>query len=78
VLYYMAFVFAGKGIAELQTAGLIGISPVEWAPRLPQLGVYPTVQTMALQGTLLALAVVALIWTQRRPAPAVAAAAARR
>jgi high-affinity iron transporter len=78
VLYYMAFVFAGKGIAELQTAGIIGISPVEWAPRLPQLGVYPTVQTLALQGVLLGLAVIALIWTQRRPAPAVAGAAVRR
>lgn len=69
VLYYMAFVFAGKGIAELQTAGIVGISPVEWAPRLPQLGVYPTVQTLALQGLLLALAIVAVIWTQRRPVP---------
>ncbi len=69
VLYYMAFVFAGKGIAELQAAGVIGVSPVEWAPRLPQFGVYPTVQTLALQGLLLALAVVAIIWTQRRPVP---------
>ena len=67
VLYYMAFVFAGKGIAELQTAGVIGISPVDWAPRVPQLGVYPTVETLALQGVLIALALVALIWTQRRP-----------
>lgn len=69
VLYYMAFVFAGKGIAELQTAGIIPISPVDWAPRLPQFGVYPTMQTLALQGLLLALAVVAIIWTQRRPVP---------
>jgi high-affinity iron transporter len=67
VLYYMAFVFAGKGIAELQTAGVISISPVDWAPRVPQLGVYPTVETLALQGALIALALVALIWTQRRP-----------
>ena len=69
VLYYMAFVFAGKGIAELQAAGVIGVSPVDWAPRLPQFGVYPTVQTLALQGLLLALALVAIIWTQRRPVP---------
>ena len=69
VLYYMAFVFAGKGIAELQAAGVVGINPVDWAPRLPQFGVYPTVQTLALQGILLALAIVAFIWTQRRPVP---------
>lgn len=71
MLYYMAFVFAGKGIAELQTAGLMTISPVAWAPRLPQLGIYPTVESLALQGLLLGLAVVALIVTlRRRPAPA--------
>jgi high-affinity iron transporter len=66
LLYYMAFVFAGKGIAELQAAGVIKISPVEWAPRLPQLGVYPTLQTLALQGLLIALAIVAWMVTHRR------------
>lgn len=69
VLYYMAFVFAGKGIAELQEAGLIGISPVEWAPRVPALGVYPTVESLALQGVLLAAALVAVVWALR-PVPA--------
>jgi len=69
VLYYMAFVFAGKGIAELQEAGLVGISPVEWAPRVPALGVYPTVESLALQGVLLAAAVVAVLWALR-PLPA--------
>ena len=37
-LYYMAFVFAGKGIAELQEGGLIGTTIVPWAPRIPALG----------------------------------------
>jgi len=69
VLYSMAFVFAGKGIAELQEAGLIGISPVEWAPRVPALGIYPTAQSLALQGVLLAAAVVAVVWALR-PVPA--------
>jgi high-affinity iron transporter len=70
VLYYMAFVFAGKGIAELQEAGWIGISPVAWAPRVPALGIYPTVQSLVLQGVLFAAAVVAVVWTVRRPVPA--------
>ena len=65
VLYYMAFVFAGKGIAELQEAGLVGIRPVDWAPRLPALGIYPTVQTLALQGVLLVAALVAVVWALR-------------
>jgi high-affinity iron transporter len=72
MLYYMAFVFAGKGVAELQAAGYVGITPLAWAPRVPQLGIYPTAQTLALQGLLLVLAVIALIVTRRRaaiPAP---------
>jgi high-affinity iron transporter len=65
----MAFVFAGKGIAELQEAGLVGISPVGWAPRVPALGIYPTVESLALQGVLAAAAVVAVVWALR-PVPA--------
>jgi high-affinity iron transporter len=65
LLYYMAFVFAGKGVAELQNAGVIGMKPVEWGPRLPVLGVYPTAQSLAAQGVLLLLALVALLWASR-------------
>ena len=75
MLYYMAFVFAGKGIAELQAAGIVGITPLAWAPRVPQLGVYPTFQTLLVQGLLLLLAAAALIVTRRRaPVPPPAAA----
>jgi len=67
VLYYMAFVFAGKGVAELQGAGVIGISPLDWAPRLPALGIYPTIESLALQGVLLAAAIGGVAWVVRRP-----------
>jgi high-affinity iron transporter len=66
MLYYMAFVFAGKGIAELQGAGLIGITPVSSAPRIPAIGVYPTVETLIVQGILIGLAVLAFVRTRRR------------
>ena len=49
-LYYMAFVFAGKGIAELQEGGLVGTTIVPWAPRLPALGIYPTAESLGAQG----------------------------
>ena len=62
-LYYMAFVFAGKGIAELQEGGLVGTTIVPWAPRVPALGIYPTVESLALQGVLLLLLVAGLVWT---------------
>ena len=62
-LYYMAFVFAGTGIAELQNGGFAPMTPVSWAPRIPALGIHPTVETLAAQGGLIALALVALVWT---------------
>src|SRR5574341_486715 len=69
MLYYLAFVFAGKGIAELQTAGYLPLTALDWAPRLPQLGIYPTLESLLLQGVLLVLAAFALVWsTLRRPA----------
>ena len=61
-LYYMAFVFAGKGIAELQEGDLIGTTILSWAPRVPALGIYPTAESLGAQAVLVALAVVALVW----------------
>ena len=63
LLYYMAFVFAGKGVAELQEAGLVSLTPVAWAPRVPSMGIYPTVESLGLQALLLLLAGLALVWT---------------
>jgi len=62
-LYYMAFVFAGKGIAELQEGGLIGTTVLPWAPRIPALGIYPTAESLALQSLLLVLFMAGLAWT---------------
>ncbi|MEP6573056.1 MAG: FTR1 family protein, partial [Gemmatimonadota bacterium] len=62
-LYYMAFVFAGKGVAELQEGGLVSTTIVQWGPRLPALGVYPTLESLSLQGVLLALFLFGVLWT---------------
>jgi len=62
-LYYMAFVFAGKGVAELQEGRLVPTTIVSWAPRIPTLGIYPTAESLAAQGVLLLLLVAALVWT---------------
>jgi len=65
MLYYMAFVFAGKGIAELQGAQLIPLTVIEGAPRVPVLGIYPTLESLLVQGLLLALALAAAVWALR-------------
>lgn len=67
LLYYMAFVFAGKGIAELQEGRIVGttvIPALQWL-RVPFLGIYPTVQSLALQGVLVLCAIVAVVFMLR-------------
>ena len=62
-LYYMAFVFLGKGIAELQGGGVIPITVVSWAPQIERLGIYRTVESLTAQAILLALLLAAVVWT---------------
>ena len=52
----LAVVLAGKGVAGLQEAGLLSITPFAGAPRSDLLGLYPTLQTLLAQ----ALAVFAI------------------
>lgn len=75
-LYYMAFVFAGRGIAELQEGGLVSTTVLPWAPRIPALGVYPTLESLLAQGLILVAAIVALAWIALRAQPVQAPAAA--
>jgi high-affinity iron transporter len=51
----LAVVLAGKGVAALQEAGLVGVIPVRWSPRVAMLGLYPTVQGLAAQAVTLAI-----------------------
>jgi high-affinity iron transporter len=67
-LYAMAIVFAGRGVAELQEAGLVRLTPLDWAPRIETLGIFPTVESLAAQGVFVGLLVyaIAITWTRRR------------
>lgn len=61
LLFAMAVVFAGKGVFELQNAGLIRVTGLPWlGPGLPLLGVYPNLQVLSVQALLLCGAAVAL------------------
>jgi len=62
-LAYMAFVFAGNGVKELQEGGYIGTTIVPGGPRNEFLGVYPTVETLAVQAAILFAILSALAWT---------------
>lgn len=63
----LAVVLAGKGVAGLQEAGLLSITPLAGAPRSGMLGLYPTVQTLLAQ-SLAAVIVVAGFLVNRRAA----------
>ncbi len=62
LLYALAVIFAGQGIASFQESGVVGATFVNHVPTLPMLGLYPTVQTLIAQGILLILAMAALVW----------------
>ena len=67
----LAVVLAGKGVAGLQEAGLLAITPLAGAPRSDLLGLYPTLQTLLAQ--VVAAAVVVLgFYANRRAALAAA------
>ena len=56
LMFVLALIFAGKGVAALQEAGYIHVSPVNM-PRIDLLGIYPNLQGLLLQVALLLLAV---------------------
>ncbi len=59
----LAVVLAGKGVAALQEAGLVGASSVS-VPSVPLLGIFPTVQTLAAQAAVIA-SIAALLYFGR-------------
>lgn len=62
ILYYMSFTFMGNGIAELQEGGAVSMTPLSWAPNIPFLGMYPTVETFVGQMTLIIVFVFSLAY----------------
>jgi len=69
LLYYLALSFAGNGVLELQAANWVGITPLDWMPRIPWLGLYPSMETVLAQLVLLIPLPVALglwAWQRRR------------
>jgi high-affinity iron transporter len=72
LLYIMAFIFAGTGINQLQAAGWVPATPLNFPPAVPLLGIYPTMETLAAQGLLLCVFIVTSLWMtlERRKAVA--------
>lgn len=86
LLYFMAFVFAGRGIAELQEGAWIGATPVPGVPANDFLGIHQTLESLMAQGLLVAALLAGLGWVfvirpwraRRRTPPGAAARELRR
>ena len=63
----LAVVLAGKGIAGLQEAGILGVVPLANVPRIALLGLFPTTETVLAQAAAI-LVLVAGFWYSGRSA----------
>ena len=72
LLYIMAFIFAGTGINQLQAAGWVPATPLNFPPAVPLLGIYPTMETLAAQGLLVCIFIATSLWMAHERNKAVA------
>ncbi len=61
-LYFLAFILLGKGIKELQEAGVINTTPLEFLPYIDTIGFYPTLETSVPQAILVLAFIFATFW----------------
>jgi high-affinity iron transporter len=63
LLYYMAFVFMGKGIRELQEGNILRITVISGGPHVETMGIYPSMETLTAQGIMVVLLLFAMLKT---------------
>jgi high-affinity iron transporter len=69
----LAVVLTGKGVAAIQEAGTIGVTPVAAAPSIPLLGIAPTAEALGAQLLVLLILIVGFGRNRRRGAVPAAA-----
>lgn len=62
----LTVVLAGKGVAALQEAGIVGIVPLAGVPRLSVMGVFPTLQSVSAQLAAVAALALGFLLNRRR------------
>jgi high-affinity iron transporter len=74
LLYAMAIIFVGQGIASWQESGLVPATFIDAVPTIKVVGLYPTVQTLVPQLLLILMALAAPLFRRirgaRKQAPA--------
>jgi len=61
----LTVVLAGKGIAALQEAGIVGIAPLRSVPRISLVGLFPTTQTVVAQLLMIAALAIGFAFNRR-------------
>jgi high-affinity iron transporter len=74
LLYALAIVFIGQGVASLQEASVVPATFVDYVPTIPMLGLFPTVQSLGAQAILLLMAAAAVFVPRRTAAQEVSVA----
>lgn len=74
LLYYMAFVFTGKGVAELISGKVFQPTLVPWMPTVEFVGIFPYLQTLIPQLAIVLAAAAGMAVMARKRGVAVAAA----
>jgi len=64
----LAVVLTGKGVAALQEAGFVGVTPLEWMPRIEMLGIFPALESVAAQIVMVGMLVAGYVIADRRGA----------
>lgn len=65
MLAVLAVIFLGQGVAALQEAGAMGVSSIAFF-RVPELGIFPTAQTIAAQAAGVAIVLGSFVWAGRQ------------
>ncbi len=65
----LTVVLAGKGVAALQEAGMIGVTPARAVPTISWLGLFPTVEALSAQILGLLALVAGFAWNKRERKP---------
>jgi len=54
ILFLLSVKFAGKGVHELQEAGIVSETALGVVPKISDLGIYPTAETLGIQALIIA------------------------
>jgi high-affinity iron transporter len=55
LLFFMAVIFTGKGVMELQISGLIAVTTIQGMGLFPMLGIFPTIEGLGSQAAIIVL-----------------------